>query len=167
MMMASPSAPDSVLRVAQQMFESLYEDDLEDEAASPTRLIPALATSVEISADGLQYLFRLREDVRFHDGTRFDAEAVRFNIDRKTRSLPNHYLSSSRRRLRCCRHHAETRGVIMIAGNQPESCDCFQINDKKLLLNIDAILNVCEHSCGGGIATLITCHAEDSSCQHT
>ncbi|WP_244482889.1 ABC transporter substrate-binding protein, partial [Mesorhizobium sp. Root102] len=103
--MASPSTPDSVLRVAldwevdaidppasfggwntgrvvQQMFESLYEDDLEDEVACPTRLVPALATSVEISGDGLQYLFRLREDVRFHDGTRFDADAVRFNIDR-------------------------------------------------------------------------------------
>ncbi|CAN7714851.1 ABC transporter substrate-binding protein [Aminobacter sp. LjRoot7] len=69
-------------RVVQQIFESLYEDDLEDEVASPTRLVPALATSVDISDDGLQYLFRLREDVRFHDGTRFDAEAVRFNIER-------------------------------------------------------------------------------------
>ncbi|MBZ9765036.1 ABC transporter substrate-binding protein [Mesorhizobium sp. CA8] len=69
-------------RVVQQIFESLYEDDLEDEAASPTRLIPALATSVEISEDGLEYLFHLREDVRFHDGTLFDAEAVRFNIER-------------------------------------------------------------------------------------
>ncbi|SMH26783.1 ABC transporter substrate-binding protein [Mesorhizobium australicum] len=69
-------------RVVQQVFESLYEDDLEDEAASPTRLIPALATSVEISGDGLEYLFRLREGVRFHDGSRFDAEAVRFNIER-------------------------------------------------------------------------------------
>jgi peptide/nickel transport system substrate-binding protein len=69
-------------RVVQQMFESLYEDDLEDESASPTRLVPALATSVEISADGLQYLFRLRDNVRFHDGTEFNAEAVRFNIER-------------------------------------------------------------------------------------
>jgi peptide/nickel transport system substrate-binding protein len=69
-------------RVVQQMFESLYEDDLENETASPTRLIPALATSVEISADGLQYLFRLRENVKFHDGTEFNSEAVRFNIER-------------------------------------------------------------------------------------
>jgi len=69
-------------RVVQQMFESLYEDDLEDETAVPTRLIPALATSVETSIDGLQYLFRLREGVRFHDGTPFNAEAVRFNIER-------------------------------------------------------------------------------------
>jgi peptide/nickel transport system substrate-binding protein len=69
-------------RVVQQIFESLYEDDLEDEVASPTRLVPALATSVEISDDGLKYLFRLRENVRFHDGTPFDAEAVLFNIER-------------------------------------------------------------------------------------
>ncbi|MBZ9800068.1 MULTISPECIES: ABC transporter substrate-binding protein [unclassified Mesorhizobium] len=69
-------------RVVQQMFESLYEDDLEDEVASPTRLVPALATSVEISDDGTKYLFRLRENVRFHDGTPFDTEAVLFNIER-------------------------------------------------------------------------------------
>lgn len=69
-------------RVVQQMFESLYEDDLEDEKASPTRLIPALATSVEISDDGLQYVFQLRDNVKFHDGTALDAEAVRFNVER-------------------------------------------------------------------------------------
>jgi peptide/nickel transport system substrate-binding protein len=64
-------------RVVQQVFESLFEDDLEDESSVPTRLVPALATSVEISSDGLQYLFRLRDGVRFHDGSRFDAKAVR------------------------------------------------------------------------------------------
>jgi peptide/nickel transport system substrate-binding protein len=78
-------------RVVQQMFESLYEDDLEDETAIPTRLIPTLATSVEISSDGLQYVFRLREDVRFHDGSRFDAEAVRFNIERMWNPQAPHY----------------------------------------------------------------------------
>lgn len=43
---------------------------------------PALAESWEIAADGLTYRFRLRPGVRFHDGTRFDAEAVRFNLER-------------------------------------------------------------------------------------
>ncbi len=43
---------------------------------------PALAESWEISADGLTYTFNLRDGVRFHDGTPFNAEAVKFNFDR-------------------------------------------------------------------------------------
>jgi peptide/nickel transport system substrate-binding protein len=43
---------------------------------------PALAASWTISDDGLVYTFRLREGVRFHDGSPFDAEAVEFNIGR-------------------------------------------------------------------------------------
>src|SRR5882724_911543 len=43
---------------------------------------PWLAKSWEISGDGLSYTFHLRDDVKFHDGTRFDAAAVKFNLDR-------------------------------------------------------------------------------------
>lgn len=43
---------------------------------------PALARRWEVSEDGRQYTFFLREGVRFHDGTGFDSEAVRFNIER-------------------------------------------------------------------------------------
>ena len=43
---------------------------------------PALAESWTVSADGRRYTFRLRRGVRFHDGTPFDAEAVRFNFQR-------------------------------------------------------------------------------------
>ena len=43
---------------------------------------PALATDWEISEDGTEYTFTLREDVTFHDGTPFNAEAVKFNFDR-------------------------------------------------------------------------------------
>ena len=43
---------------------------------------PALATSWEVSDDGTVYTFELREDVTFHDGTPFNAEAVKFNFDR-------------------------------------------------------------------------------------
>ena len=43
---------------------------------------PSLATDWEISDDGTVYTFHLREDVTFHDGTPFNAEAVKFNFDR-------------------------------------------------------------------------------------
>jgi peptide/nickel transport system substrate-binding protein len=43
---------------------------------------PALAESWEISDDGTIYTFHLREGVTFHDGSPFNAEAVKFNFDR-------------------------------------------------------------------------------------
>lgn len=42
--------------------------------------VPGLAERWSISDDGLTYTFTLRRGVRFHDGTSFDAEAVRANI---------------------------------------------------------------------------------------
>ena len=43
---------------------------------------PSLAESWDISDDGLEYTFELREGVKFHDGTPFNAEAVVFNFER-------------------------------------------------------------------------------------
>ncbi|EPC04251.1 peptide ABC transporter substrate-binding protein [Litchfieldella anticariensis FP35 = DSM 16096] len=43
---------------------------------------PALATEWDISDDGTVYTFTLRDDVTFHDGSTFDAEAVVFNFER-------------------------------------------------------------------------------------
>jgi peptide/nickel transport system substrate-binding protein len=43
---------------------------------------PGLAAAWEVSTDGLAYTFTLQTGVTFHDGTPFDAEAVRFNFDR-------------------------------------------------------------------------------------
>ncbi|QGU94184.1 ABC transporter substrate-binding protein [Clostridium bovifaecis] len=48
-----------------------------------TELEPALATEWEISKDGKEYTFKLRQGVKFHDGTDFNAEAVKFSIDRQ------------------------------------------------------------------------------------
>ena len=42
---------------------------------------PLLAKKWDISKDGKTYTFHLRNDVIFHDGTKFDAEAVKKNID--------------------------------------------------------------------------------------
>ncbi len=51
-------------------------------AAEDLTLYPSLAESWETSEDGLSFTFTLREDVVFHDGTPFNAEAVKFNLDR-------------------------------------------------------------------------------------
>jgi ABC-type transport system substrate-binding protein len=44
---------------------------------------PALAESWEVSEDGLQYVFTIREGVTFHDGTPHDAAAVEANFLRQ------------------------------------------------------------------------------------
>src|SRR6059036_4176651 len=46
------------------------------------KFIPDAAESWQASPDGLLYTFKLRKNVLFHDGTRVDAAAVKFSIDR-------------------------------------------------------------------------------------
>ena len=43
---------------------------------------PGLAESWTVSPDGLAYTFKLRKGVVFHDGTPFDAKAVKWTFDR-------------------------------------------------------------------------------------
>jgi peptide/nickel transport system substrate-binding protein len=50
-------------------------------------IVPQLATAYEWGGDNKSLLIRLRSGVTFHDGEKFDAEAVRFNIDRH-KNLP-------------------------------------------------------------------------------
>ncbi|MFB4213878.1 ABC transporter substrate-binding protein [Shouchella sp. JSM 1781072] len=64
-------------RVTKQIYETLIEFD-EDSF----ELTEGLATSWEPSEDGLNYVFTLREGVTFHDGTPFNADAVKLNFER-------------------------------------------------------------------------------------
>ncbi|GAA2602123.1 ABC transporter substrate-binding protein [Dactylosporangium fulvum] len=43
--------------------------------------LPWLAKSYDVSADGLTYTLKLRDDVTFHDGEKFNAAAVKANLD--------------------------------------------------------------------------------------
>jgi len=43
--------------------------------------IPLLATSWELAPDKSYYIFKLRKGVTFHDGTPFNAEAAKWNLD--------------------------------------------------------------------------------------
>ena len=51
---------------------------------------PLLAESWDISADGTVYTFYLRKDVTFHDGTPFNAEAVKANMEAVQRNAGKH-----------------------------------------------------------------------------
>jgi len=44
---------------------------------------PELARSWTVENDGKRYVLQLQQGVRFHDGTEFNAEAVKYNIDRR------------------------------------------------------------------------------------
>ncbi|GIW04534.1 MAG: peptide ABC transporter substrate-binding protein [Thermomicrobiales bacterium] len=71
-------------RIHRHIFEPLINQDLSRSDVSLPPLVPGLAESWEVSPDGLAYTFKLRPGVTFHDGTPFDAEAAKFNIDRMT-----------------------------------------------------------------------------------
>lgn len=70
----------STAAVDRQVFQTLF-DKLVDIDEHFT-IVPMLATSWTISNSGKTYTFKLRSNVVFHDGTPFNAEAVKFNFER-------------------------------------------------------------------------------------
>lgn len=65
------------LKVTRQIFNNLVTYK-----PGTTEVIPELATSWSVGDKGTVWTFRLRKDVKFHDGTDFNAEAVKYNFDR-------------------------------------------------------------------------------------
>ena len=63
-------------RVSVQIHENLVKRDLTGEFQ------PILATEWSSNDDATEWTFKLREGVTFHDGEPFNAEAVKFNIER-------------------------------------------------------------------------------------
>lgn len=79
-------------QITYQIFEGLVKEDLTKSNVSTPPIVPALAESWTVSPDGTQYTFKLRPGVKFHDGTPFDAAAVKFNFDRFwDKSSPDYY----------------------------------------------------------------------------
>ena len=73
-------------KVCDVLYDTLvqYRDDTTD-------IEPALAEAWDSSADGLTWTFHLRQGVRFHDGTPFDAGAVVFSLTRPNALSGNFY----------------------------------------------------------------------------
>ncbi|OLT63405.1 ABC transporter substrate-binding protein [Moorena bouillonii PNG] len=65
------------LVVQKQIYNRLVEYKL-----GTIELEPGLATDWEASRNSRVWTFKLRQGVKFHDGTDFDAEAVKFNVER-------------------------------------------------------------------------------------
>src|SRR5881296_229297 len=62
------------------------------------KFVPDAAESWQISPDGLLYTFKLKKNVLFHDGTKVDAAAVKFTVERiidpATRSSMRSFMDS-------------------------------------------------------------------------
>jgi peptide/nickel transport system substrate-binding protein len=71
-------------RITQSRHEEMLIVNMFDQliaADSNGNKYPGLATSWDVSSDGLHYTFELRDDVTFHDGTKFNAAAVKITFD--------------------------------------------------------------------------------------
>lgn len=65
-----------VIRIANHIFDPLVWGSKAGE------FVPGLSTKWDVTPTADQYTFTLRSDVKFHDGTTFDANAVKFTFDR-------------------------------------------------------------------------------------
>ncbi len=66
----------TVSNIVRFMVESLFTIDVDGSVK------PLLAESYEVSTDGKEYLIKLRKNVRFQDGTPFNATAVKLTFER-------------------------------------------------------------------------------------
>ncbi|MBN1224526.1 MAG: ABC transporter substrate-binding protein [Candidatus Aminicenantes bacterium] len=71
-----PANPYSFIFLSEQMYDGLVRLD------KNLRIEPSLAEFWEISSDGTVYTFYLRKGVRFHDGSEFTAQDVKFSLER-------------------------------------------------------------------------------------
>ena len=65
------------IHVMNNMYETLLRYN-----AAEGKIENVLATGYDVSDDGLTWTFYLRKGVKFHDGTDFNADAVKFSIER-------------------------------------------------------------------------------------
>ncbi len=77
------------------IFRCAVFDSLVATEADMRTIVPALAEEYHVSADGVNYTFRLREQVKWHDGDILDAQDVLFSVKMLLRSPEVNGLLSS------------------------------------------------------------------------
>jgi ABC-type transport system substrate-binding protein len=65
-----------MINMVELLYDTLFYQNAEG------KLEPRLATKFDVSKDGLTYTLYLRKDVKFSDGTPFDAKAMKLTVDR-------------------------------------------------------------------------------------
>jgi len=83
---AQVSGLQATMAIATQIHDPLLRQKQGD-----PKIYPGLAQSCKVSADAKEYTFFLRKGIKFHDGSPFNAQAVKFSLDRavnpETRSI--------------------------------------------------------------------------------
>jgi peptide/nickel transport system substrate-binding protein len=73
------------------MFDGLTQWDLST-ADKPSTVIPGLAESYAVDPkDKTKWIFKLRRDAKFHDGTDVNADAIVFNFEKVLKKDAPHY----------------------------------------------------------------------------
>ncbi|MBA1366044.1 ABC transporter substrate-binding protein [Burkholderia gladioli] len=110
---------------------------------------PWLAKSWSVSGDGRVYTFELRDDVRFTDGTRFDANAVKANFDYILANVATTSASSS---LLVHFDHAEVVSPteVKLVMKQPDSTTLESLSSVKLGFLSPKALASNHDLCAGG-----------------
>jgi len=63
--------------IAQNFYETLFDRNPSGE------IVPLLVKEFKISEDGMVHTWSLRDNVKFHNGRKFDADVVKWNLDNK------------------------------------------------------------------------------------
>ncbi|PKH21008.1 glutathione ABC transporter substrate-binding protein GsiB [Enterobacterales bacterium CwR94] len=99
--------------VAKSFYQGLFGFDKD------MKRVNVLADSVDASADGLTYTIKLKSGVKFQDGTDFNAEAVKVNLDRA--SNPDNHLKRYNLFKYIARTDAVDANTVKITLKQPFS----------------------------------------------
>lgn len=73
--------PNQVYWIETRTLNRNFADSLTDQDPKTGEIVPWLAESWTVNSDGSEYTFKLRQDVTFSDGTKFNAAAVKTAYD--------------------------------------------------------------------------------------